>query len=86
MYFPLKPTLLLQDEATDDEIEDADLQDPACLKEDSSPGEILHINTLDADRLAGALLNDYNRKLVKVNNFSHKFSSMSIICCLTPCS
>ena len=53
MYFLLKPTLLLQDEATDDEIEGADLQDPAGLKEDPSPGEILHINALDVDRLAG---------------------------------
>ena len=45
------------------------LQDPACLKEDPTPGEILHINEQEADQLAGALLNDYNRKLVKVNNF-----------------
>ena len=50
-------------------MDDADLQDPACLKEDPTPGEILHINEQEADQLAGALLNDYNRKLVKVNNF-----------------
>ena len=67
--FPLKTHPFLQDEATDDELDDADLQDPACLKEDPTPGEILHINEQEADRLAGALLNDYNRKLVKVNNF-----------------
>ena len=66
---PLKTHPLLQDEATDDELDDADLQDPACLKEDPTPGEILHINEQQADRLAGALVNDYNKKLVKVNKF-----------------
>ena len=68
MHFPLKPTLYFR-MRQHDELDDADLQDPACLKEDPTPGEILHINEQEADRLAGALLNDYNRKLVKVNNF-----------------
>ena len=59
----------MQDEATDYAIKDSQLQHPASLKEDPSPGEILHINNGDADRLAGDLLNDYHWKPVKVNKF-----------------
>ena len=43
-------------------------EDPTCLLENPTPGDILHIHEEDAGRVSGALLNQYNRKLVKVFN------------------
>ena len=68
--FPYYTTLpQLQDDATDDELDPAEPdEDPTCLLENPTPGDILHIDEEDAERVSGALLNQYNRKLVKVFN------------------
>ena len=68
--FPYYTTLPpLQDDATDDELDPAEPdEDPTCLLENPTPGDILHIDKDDAERVSGALLNQYNRKLVKVFN------------------
>ena len=70
MLFPYYTTLpQLQDDATDDELDPAEPdEDPTCLLENPTPGDILHIDKEDAERVSGALLNQYNRKLVKVFN------------------
>ena len=61
----------LQDDATDDELDPDELdEDPTYLLENPSPGDILHIDKEDAERISGALLNQYNRKLVKVFNLN----------------
>ena len=72
MLFPYYITLpQLQDDATDDELDPDDPdEDPTCLLENSSPGDILHIDEEDAERISGALLNQYNQKLVKVFNLN----------------
>ena len=62
MLFPYYITLpQLQDDATDDELgpDDPD-EDPTYLLENPSPGDILHIDEEDAERIFGALLNQYN--------------------------
>ena len=68
MLFPYYITLpQLQDDATDDELDPDDPEeDPTCLLENPSPGDILDIDEEDAERISGALLNQYNQKLVKV--------------------
>ena len=59
----------MQDDATDDELDPNEPdEDPTCLLENPTPGHILHIDKDDAERISGALLNQYNRKLVKVFN------------------
>ena len=59
----------MQDDATDDELDPNEPdEDPTCLLENPTPGDILHIDKDDAERISGALLNQYNRKLVKVFN------------------
>ena len=48
----------LQDDATDDELDpDEPDEDPTCLLENPTPGDILHIDMDDAERISGALLN-----------------------------
>ena len=52
------------------------LMDPGSLEEDPTPGDILHVSEDDGDRLQGALVNIYGRKLVKVKTFNlYKFTN-----------
>ena len=39
----------------------------------STPGDILHISEEDANLLLGSLTNDYNRKLIKVQQAHHLY-------------
>ena len=51
----------MQDDATDDELDPNEPdEDPTCLLENPTPGDILHIDKDDAERISGALLNQYN--------------------------
>ena len=72
MFFPHYTTLpQLQDDATDDRLDpDEPDEDPTCLLENRSPGDILHIDKDDAERISGALLNQYNQKLKKCKNYT----------------
>ena len=66
-YYTALPQL--QADATDDELDPAEPdEDPTCLLKNPTPGDILHIDKDDAERVSGALLNQYNWKLVKVFN------------------
>ena len=56
--------MILQDDCSDDEV-DPEVEPPP-LPDQPTVDQILHIDQDDAQRLTGALMNDFTRKIVQV--------------------